>query len=338
MLVVTAETAQAVVDALAPDVPHPINVMDVSGLIVASTDPARIGQLHEGARLALETGRAVVVEVDGAAQRRGVNVPIEVDGHLIGVVGLTGPPVEVTPMARLVRRSVTMALQERARERARSERQNRRDLFVLRLTTHHGTYPEQIVADAREFGLQLGRSLAVVLVFGGGPALPRLRGVLSLAPRFDGFVAENEAALDRGVAAVLAAQAAARFVVGPFRAEVAESLQLAREAAGVAAALGLTAVSVRYSEVAVLCTLVRAHAWGSAVEVLRDHPDLDQTLRALIRADGDLQVTAGDLHIHRNTLAYRLNRIEELTGQNPRRPLVLVELVAGLLGSGTVTR
>mgnify|MGYP002508513347 CR=1 FL=1 len=50
-------------------------------------------------------------------------------------------------------------------------------------------------------------------------------------------------------------------------------------------------------------------------------PDPDQTspgLRALFSCDGSLQQTAEKLYIHKNTLQYKLNKLHQLTGLNPR--------------------
>lgn len=45
---------------------------------------------------------------------------------------------------------------------------------------------------------------------------------------------------------------------------------------------------------------------------------LQKTLRRYIDCHGDTGATASSLHIHRNTLNYRLEKIELLTGRNPR--------------------
>jgi DNA-binding PucR family transcriptional regulator len=52
-----------------------------------------------------------------------------------------------------------------------------------------------------------------------------------------------------------------------------------------------------------------------------EHAELRRTLEALLRSRFDRAATSAALHIHRNTLAYRLRRIEEITGLdlgNPR--------------------
>jgi PucR C-terminal helix-turn-helix domain len=45
-----------------------------------------------------------------------------------------------------------------------------------------------------------------------------------------------------------------------------------------------------------------------------EHGELTETLRALLRCRMDRTATSSALHIHRNTLAYRLGRIEQITG------------------------
>lgn len=42
------------------------------------------------------------------------------------------------------------------------------------------------------------------------------------------------------------------------------------------------------------------------------------TLRAFLDGDGSIKATAGDLHLHPNSLRHRLRRISELTGRDPR--------------------
>jgi DNA-binding PucR family transcriptional regulator len=51
------------------------------------------------------------------------------------------------------------------------------------------------------------------------------------------------------------------------------------------------------------------------------HEELMRTLRTLVRCRCDRSLASAALNVHRNTLAYRLRRIEEITGldlDNPR--------------------
>ncbi|MGW4718072.1 PucR family transcriptional regulator, partial [Nocardia sp. NPDC004260] len=56
---------------------------------------------------------------------------------------------------------------------------------------------------------------------------------------------------------------------------------------------------------------------GTQVAPLMEHPDLLETLRIHIDNDLNRQRTARQLHVHPNTVDYRLRRIAQLTGLDP---------------------
>ncbi|HEU4964680.1 MAG TPA: sugar diacid recognition domain-containing protein [Bacilli bacterium] len=64
---------------------------------------------------------------------------------------------------------------------------------------------------------------------------------------------------------------------------------------------------------------------------LRQHPDLLQTLRAFFDHNLQVKQAAEALKIHRNTFLYRLERIEQLLGVNPREFQQAVRLQVGLM-------
>jgi PucR C-terminal helix-turn-helix domain/GGDEF-like domain len=57
---------------------------------------------------------------------------------------------------------------------------------------------------------------------------------------------------------------------------------------------------------------------------------LGSTLQAFARADLNLRAAAEQLHVHPNTAQYRLRRIEERTGRNPRRVADLLDLLIAI--------
>lgn len=65
-----------------------------------------------------------------------------------------------------------------------------------------------------------------------------------------------------------------------------------------------------------------------------DHEELLRTLRAFLAHDYDRGATSEALHVHRNTLAYRLRRIQELTGLDltSARDLAWLYLALGVTG------
>ena len=93
-----------------------INVMDARGRIIGSGDRERIGELHEGALLVLSQGR--VVDIDDAVARhlhgvrQGINLPLRLEGEIVGVIGLTGEPESLRKYGELVCMTAEMMLEQ----------------------------------------------------------------------------------------------------------------------------------------------------------------------------------------------------------------------------------
>lgn len=89
-----------------------VNVMDEKGIIIATKQKQRLGQIHEGAKKIVE-GKAdfVAISEKDAQNMEGVmpgyNGPIEIDGQRIGCIGITGIPEEVRPLQELASIIVT---------------------------------------------------------------------------------------------------------------------------------------------------------------------------------------------------------------------------------------
>lgn len=332
MVDMTRALARSLVDDVARDIDHGVNIMDREGRIVASSDPSRVGEVHDGAVEALRSGRAVEVEVDSTSTRAGVNQPIVWDGQRIGVVGITGPLEQVRPLARVVRSCVLLLVRREQELVQAEERRAARADLCERLVRHVGAYPAGLVAEASAAGLDLQRPHAVVLA-SGRVRLPAVPGAFALTPAARALACASE----ESVAAVTRslADAPGRVAVGPRRPSLAESLHCAEQVRVVADALALPEPIVRYDDLAVLCALseTRVPERRSAIDALAGHPELLETLRVLVRHNANPAQTAAALHVHRNTLAYRLERIEALTGRSPRRLVELLDLVYDLVAT-----
>jgi hypothetical protein len=70
---------------------------------------------------------------------------------------------------------------------------------------------------------------------------------------------------------------------------------------------------------------------GADVLLAHRRPDLLTTARCVLDNGGDVTISADELHIHRTTLYYRLDRIEALTGVNLRLPAGRDDLHLALL-------
>lgn len=144
-----------------------INVIDAQGCIVASGDHSRIGQVHEGALLALAQDRTVTIDEAMAERlygvRPGVNLPLRAEGRTVGVIGLTGRPEDVMQFGELVRMSAEMTL-EQARLTTLLARDSRlREELVLALI--RSDRPAPTLTDwARQLGVDLQQPRVASLI------------------------------------------------------------------------------------------------------------------------------------------------------------------------------
>ncbi|MFD9894757.1 PucR family transcriptional regulator [Amycolatopsis sp. NPDC059027] len=69
---------------------------------------------------------------------------------------------------------------------------------------------------------------------------------------------------------------------------------------------------------------------AAVVAPLEPHPDLFETLDCYLASEGNRRRTAASLHIHPNTVDYRLRRVRELTGIDPVQPAGLPRIIAAL--------
>ncbi len=310
------------------DVDYNVNIMDERGVIVASGDPERIGTVHPGAVRALASGQPVEITRGDAVQKVGINLPITVNGQRVGTVGITGPLIEVRPLADLVRTSVLLLLAQRqAMEFQESVRAQLESLIGAMSQASSAPEPEA-GPDRENRTLDLSLPKAAVLVETDAAQLKLLgREAFAVSPGH--FLVEPERL------ARLLADWCRRMPQATFY--VSEKRDLARDAVmqvdGLRTVCRILGVPGQVHDAARLAhlTALKAVPVPEGLGALDRHPELEETLRAFVAHNQSVNETATELHLHRNTLLYRLNRVRKLTGYDPRNSLDLVALIGYLI-------
>lgn len=80
--------------------------MNVDGIIIASTDSSRIGDVHYGGKKVLKTGKDLLIESDQEyiGAKKGINMPVKLNDTIIGVIGITGNSEEVIRYVKIIKR------------------------------------------------------------------------------------------------------------------------------------------------------------------------------------------------------------------------------------------
>ncbi|TFW19368.1 sugar diacid recognition domain-containing protein [Duganella callida] len=353
MNILSTSLAQDIVSRTMRIIPYNVNVMDVNGSIIASGNPARIGELHAGALLAL--AKRLTVEIDDAGARHmhgaqpGINLPLAVNGQLCGAVGLSGAPDQVRQFGELVRLTAEMIL-EQAHLAGELQRDARyREAFVLNLINGDHADRADLSAWARRLDVRFERMHALYLLEPNEQHIDlqrlqsrlqaRIPSALTAAagPQeliildfYDAPGPGHERQL-QALAAVLREECPQPHtltmgIAGSGMDSVAVSWQSAKAAARVGHARHPRRQLYSYYDhplpvlLSGLNTGWQAARLRAPVEQLGRHRGmLQRTLETWFAHDGHPAATAAALHIHRNTLDYRLRRIAEITGLDPAR-------------------
>ncbi|RPE04297.1 CdaR family transcriptional regulator [Candidatus Pantoea deserta] len=162
-----ARLAQDIVARTMKIIDSNVNVMDARGRIIGSGDRERIGELHEGALLVLSQGR--VVDIDEAVAkhlhgvRPGINLPLRIDGNIVGVIGLTGDPTALRHYGELVCMTAEMMLEQARLLHMLAQDSRLREELVLNLIRSETLTP-QLTEWAQRLGIDLNQPRVVAVV------------------------------------------------------------------------------------------------------------------------------------------------------------------------------
>jgi carbohydrate diacid regulator len=304
MNIISTALAQDIVTRTMRIIPYNVNVMDANGSIIASGNPARIGELHAGALLAL--AKKLTVEIDDASAKNlhgaqpGINLPLTVQGQLCGAVGLSGAPDQVRQFGELVRLEAWAHRLGVSFDRPHA-------VYLLELQD----------ADLQALQLRLQARVPSALTAAAGPH--ELVILDFLDSQDHGKQLHALGAIVREICPTphtLTMGIALQGIAG-----VAISYQSAKSAARIGRNRHPRRHQYSYYDHALpvllsgLDTGWQAAQLRAPIEKLGRNKDmLQRTLETWFAHDGHPAATAEALHIHRNTLDYRLRRIGEITG------------------------
>ena len=122
---ISHDSAMRIVTEMSSIIGHDVNMMDERGVIIASTDPERLGAFHGGARELLRQGLGeLVVTCDGEypGARQGINLPVCFEGATAGVIGITGRGEEVQQYSQIIKKMTEILLLDSWGERQKQLR------------------------------------------------------------------------------------------------------------------------------------------------------------------------------------------------------------------------
>src|SRR5690625_3215045 len=129
-----------------------INIMDLSGRIVASTDENRINEIHSGAIEVIKTNRELILfegdVKDYEGTKPGANLPIIHLDKIEGVVGVSGNPDEILPMTGLIRVSVEIIIGQSYNQRQKYYKERQWSYWLQQLLHPSGLNERELKREA----------------------------------------------------------------------------------------------------------------------------------------------------------------------------------------------
>lgn len=156
------ELAQKFGDSIIKNLGHNINIMNESGVIIASGSKERIGTYHKVAEDVIRKGERIDICKEDACKytgvKEGINMPFYYNNSIGGVVGITGNPKEIEKTVKIVKMVLELMIeQEFLKERVYS-RQSQKTFFINKLLQLKN---EDDLISTTQWGVKLGYDITL---------------------------------------------------------------------------------------------------------------------------------------------------------------------------------
>lgn len=325
--------AQRIVEKMMKDILYNINIMDEKGIIIGSGQTERIGIVHAGAVEAIRLGDAVEINCDKKFEKKGINLPIKYDDEIVGVVGISGNSKEVRPFGNLVNSTVTLMIEQEISLQRLNEDSKKKNDFFRKLISPANDISEEFYNEGLEYKIDLNKESEVVIIefkseINDNPPLLQYYPSFKTSNTSVCMVIQDNANLSSLKNHLQTKYGDVNASFSGVGISVSLAYLQAKSAMQVRKGLFPDKISIEYSDIKLIADMTELKLEDKKISHILDNNEiLIETLQVYIENNLNVMETADNLNIHRNTLNYRLNRIYEITGKDPKKILDLIELV-----------
>ncbi|MEG2288753.1 MAG: sugar diacid recognition domain-containing protein [Clostridium sp.] len=163
---ISLSLAQEIVNAVKEVVDKDINFIDINGMIIGSTDEKRLNTFHEAGYEAIKNLKNVTVECSDEykGSRKGINYPIKINRNAAGAIGITGEPDEISKYGFLVTKITEIFIKEQELNYKYEADKQRINYVVKSLIYDNIEDKNEIENILSEFGILPNQKFAVVIM------------------------------------------------------------------------------------------------------------------------------------------------------------------------------
>ncbi|MEE6452495.1 sugar diacid recognition domain-containing protein [Gottfriedia acidiceleris] len=356
------ELALKIINEVRKLIQEDIIIINKDGIIIASTDPARTGTFHEGSLIAINERKTFTITSDDenrlSGVKAGINLPIYFQNEIVGVIGITGNPEQISPFGEMLRRMTELIIRENYYTDQIDLQQRTLEAFVFdwiqniewddyfyeraTMLNIDLNYNRQVIIfewentnkvpiDTRQLIIDLAnRNKDDVFVRWGNNRIVFLAKVddtnkdIHTLQRIDDLYEMIKARLNSPIAAGVGQQITPKQLHHSYH-QADRALKVALKTSSIIFDEDLT-IDLILQE---LSQEIKKTFIERTIAPLLNEEDLFITIKEYLNQNQSLKNTAQSLHIHINTLLYRLGKITELTKLNPKDIQDLVKLYIG---------
>lgn len=330
--------AQIIVDRMMKDIPYNINIMDHTGRIIGSGNKERIGTLHHGALEAINQRTIVEIHTDEQFVKKGINLPIELNGHIVGVVGISGEVQETRPFGNILKSAVILLINQSIALEKENLKNNLKQEFFSLIINSDTTYTKEIMNQALIYGLQLTKPTQVLYMESPNEVNEDINISLSSfkMSKHTLCLVIQEADKCESLHQIIRNQHPNALIsISKMNDMISDGFLQAKSAMRVLKGIYFNEKTILYSQCEFIADMAKLQKNDPKAErlthLLENNDELIKTLQVYLSCNLNANETASRLMIHRNTLNYRLNKIYTITGKDPKNILELVELIFMLI-------
>lgn len=346
---ISAKQASNIVDSLFGVIDHDINFIDLDSIIIASSNPERVGDFHEGSKLLYETGKPIIITDDNqyVGTKAGINYPVTFDNEIVATIGITGQYEEIKRFSSVIVKMTEILIKE-VYFRDQRELQQENERYLVELIVNKLESKESILKKAHSLGIDMEgfQHLAVIKLQEKEYKFTNTRQLMfnSIKRRLD----SKELIVNYQGDFILLLRETDIHKVKQIKEYITSKYDLEVVVGYSEHIVDFDAIYHQYQNtyrIALLAhrmsrfEIVDLNAFDLELILLDINPSIKKTylhkvfggvdednlsqwsemILSFAWNNGSINATSKELYIHKNTLQYRLKKVHDVTGYDPRK-------------------
>lgn len=349
---ISQRQAEEIVNTLKSVIQEDINFISPEGVIIASSDEKRVGSFHAGALEVAQTKMPLIISSDESYEgaKKGINLPLFYEQKLIAVVGITGDSEEVIQYSKVIVKMSEILIKEHFfNVQKQFKRENHR--VIIELIMKDKFNPEVLHLKMDELGYDISTYHHLVICDVNYPDSKNVDVLNNIYHSIEKRIGANDLLARHESTYVFLSQASSHsdllqmiktmksYIESKYKIKMTVGISEAikdindyfvsykqahmvvelgtNKGSGVIRTYDATSLDLLFQGFSNYLNIdFSSHVFKKMTKEERD--ETKEIILSYIRNNGSINKASDELFIHKNTLQYRLNRIHQWTGYNPR--------------------